>query len=88
MHGCTVEDGALIGIGAMILNGAVIGEGALVAAGAVVGEGKVMPAHALIAGVPAKVMRALTDEHRARVATNSRTYVELKEIYRRGAVSS
>jgi carbonic anhydrase/acetyltransferase-like protein (isoleucine patch superfamily) len=82
VHGCTVEDGALIGIGAVVLNGAVIGRGALVAAGAVVGEGKVMPGDSLVAGVPAKVMRALTPEQQARVANNSRTYVELKERYR------
>jgi carbonic anhydrase/acetyltransferase-like protein (isoleucine patch superfamily) len=77
-----VEDGALIGIGAVVLNGAVVGAGTLVAAGAVVGEGKVLPSEALVAGVPAKVLRALTPEQRDRVAANWRTYVELKERYR------
>lgn len=84
VHGCTVEDGALIGIGAVVLNGAVIGSGTLVAAGAVVGEGRVLPTDVLVAGVPAKVVRALSPEQRQRVATNSRTYVELKERYRTG----
>lgn len=82
VHGCTVEDGALIGIGAVVLNGAVVGRGALVAAGAVVMEGQVIPTDVLVAGVPAKVVRALTPEQRARVAGGYRTYVELKERYR------
>lgn len=60
LHGCTVKDGALIGMGATILNGAVIGEGSLVAAGALVPEGKVIEPGVLVAGVPAKVIRTLT----------------------------
>ena len=54
VHGCTVEDDCLIGMGATILNGAVIGTGSLVAAGAVVLEGTVVPPRSLVAGVPAK----------------------------------
>ena len=81
-RGSNVQDGALIGIGAVVLNGAVVGMGTLVAAGAVVGEGRVLPSEALVAGVPAKVMRALTEEQRARVSANWRTYVALKERYR------
>lgn len=84
VHGCTVEDGALVGIGAVVLNGAVVGAGTLVAAGAVVGEGKILPSESLVAGVPAKVLRELTPEQRARVAANWQTYVELKEQYRSG----
>ncbi len=82
VHGCTVEDGALIGIGAVVLSGAVVGAGTLVAAGAVVGEGRILPPGMLVAGVPAVTLRALTPEQRERVATNWRTYVELKEQYR------
>lgn len=82
VHGCTVEDGALIGIGAVVLNDAVVGVGALVAAGAVVPEGSVIPPHSLVAGVPARVLRPLSDEQRARVAKGYQTYVELKERYR------
>lgn len=85
VHGCTVEDGAMIGIGAVVLNGAVVGSGALVAAGAVVMEGQVIPTDVLVAGVPAKVIRALTPEQRARVSGGYRTYVELKERYRNAA---
>jgi len=77
LHGCTVEDGALIGIRATVLNGAVIGAGSLVAAGAVVLEGTVIPPHSLVAGVPAKVRGELTTEQSARVAMNGPQYVEL-----------
>jgi len=84
VHGCTVEDGALIGIGAVVLNGAVVGRGSLVAAGAVVAEGMVIPPGSLVVGIPAKVLRPLSEEQRARVAKSYATYVELKELYRRG----
>lgn len=82
VHGCTIEDGALIGIGAIVLNDVVVGEGALVAAGAVVPEGSVIPPQSLVAGVPARVLRPLSEEQRARVAKGYQTYVELKELYR------
>jgi carbonic anhydrase/acetyltransferase-like protein (isoleucine patch superfamily) len=85
VHGCTVEDGAMIGIGAIILNGAVIGAGALIAAGTVVGEGKVIPPGMLVMGVPGRVLRPLTEEQRARVARGYSTYVALKETYRADA---
>ena len=82
VHGCTVEDGALVGIGAIVLNDAVVGAGALVAAGAVVPEGMVIPPRTLVAGVPAKVLRALSDAQRERVERGYATYVALKERYR------
>ncbi len=84
IHGATVEDGALIGIGAIVLNDAVIGAGSLVAAGAVVGEGKRIPPNSLVMGVPARVMRALSEEQRERIAAGYQTYVALKERYRVG----
>jgi len=62
LHGCTIEDDCLIGMGAVVLNGAVIGRGSMVAAGAVVLEGAQIPAGSLVAGVPGKVRRELTDE--------------------------
>jgi carbonic anhydrase/acetyltransferase-like protein (isoleucine patch superfamily) len=82
VHGCTVEDGALIGIGAVVLNGAVVGRGSLVAAGAVVAEGMVIPPDSLVVGIPAKVLRPLNAEQRARVAKSYATYVSLKALYR------
>ena len=77
VHGCTVEDDCLIGMGATILNGAVIGTGSLVAAGAVVLEGIIVPPRSLVAGVPAKVRRELTDEEFEGVKQNAAHYVEL-----------
>jgi carbonic anhydrase/acetyltransferase-like protein (isoleucine patch superfamily) len=82
VHGCTVGDEALIGIGAIVLNGAVVGAGSLVAAGAVVGEGMEIPPGSLVLGVPAKVRGPLTDAQRERVAKGFETYVLLKEIHR------
>ena len=62
LHGCTIGDGSLIGIQAVVLNGAVIGKGCLVGAGAIVTERKTFPDRSLILGAPARVARTLTDE--------------------------
>ena len=59
VHGCTLEDGVLVGMGAVVLNGAVVGAGSLVAAGAVVREGARIPPDSLVAGVPAEVRKDL-----------------------------
>ncbi|MFC9920077.1 gamma carbonic anhydrase family protein [Agromyces binzhouensis] len=75
LHGCTVEDDCLIGMGATILNGAVIGAGSLVAAGAVVLEGTVVPPGSLVAGVPAKVRRELTADEQAGIRRNAEAYL-------------
>lgn len=82
VHGCTVEDDCLIGMGAIVLNGAIVGAGSLVAAGAVVLEGTVIPPRSLVAGVPAKVRRALTAEEFAGVQENAVRYVELGREHR------
>jgi carbonic anhydrase/acetyltransferase-like protein (isoleucine patch superfamily) len=82
VHGCTVEDDCLIGMNATVLNRAVIGRGSLIAAGAVVLEGTVIPPGSLVAGVPAKVRRALTDEERVGVIANATHYVELSARHR------
>jgi carbonic anhydrase/acetyltransferase-like protein (isoleucine patch superfamily) len=82
VHGCTVEDDCLIGMGATVLNGAVIGTGSLVAAGAVVLEGTVVPPRSLVAGVPAKVRRELTDDESDGVRQNAARYVELARAHR------
>lgn len=82
VHGCTVEDDCLIGMGATVLNGAVIGTGSLVAAGAVVLEGTVVPPRSLVAGVPAKVRRELTEEEFDGVKQNAARYVELARAHR------
>lgn len=82
VHGCTIEDGALIGIGARVLDGAVVETGAQVGAGAVVAPGKRVPAGHLVMGVPARVVRPLEDAERAAILDNARRYAELKEEYR------
>lgn len=82
LHGCRIEDGSLIGMGAIVLNDAVVGAGSLVAAGAVVREGFVVPPGTLVAGVPAKVLRELTEGEIERVARNSVAYVELGSKHR------
>lgn len=74
LHGCTVEDDCLIGMHATVMNGAVIGAGSLVAAGALVLEGTVVPPGSLVAGVPAKVRRELTDDERAGIVRNAENY--------------
>jgi carbonic anhydrase/acetyltransferase-like protein (isoleucine patch superfamily) len=81
VHGCRVEDGCLIGMNATVLNGAVIGADSLVAAGAVVLEGTVVPPRSLVAGVPAKVRRELTDEEVEGLHGNSSRYVARAAVY-------
>jgi len=74
VHACEIGDASLIGMGSVILSGAVIGAGCLVAGGAVVLEGTVIPDGSLVAGVPAKVRRPLTDEEKARLRGNADIY--------------
>ncbi len=82
VHGCTIEDGALIGIGAKVLDGAVIEAGAQVGAGAVVAPGMRVPAGSLVMGIPARVKRTLSEEEVAGIGEIRDRYIELKEEYR------
>ena len=84
VHGATVEDDCLVGMGAIVLNRARIGRGSIVAAGAVVREGQEVPPNSLVAGVPAKVLRETTPEERARIRKTVESYVALQERHRRG----
>ena len=77
VHGCTIGDDTMIGMGAIVMNGAVIGRECLVAAGSLVTQGKVIPDGSLVMGRPAKVMRQLTDEERAKNRHNAELYVRL-----------
>ena len=81
LHGCTIESGCLIGMGAVVLNRAVVGENSLVAAGAVVREGFEAPPGSLIAGVPAVVKRALTEDETARARNTAANYLAYKNTY-------
>lgn len=83
IHGATVGDGSLIGMGATLLNNAVVGEGAFVAAGALVREGQEIPAGHLAVGVPAKDRGELDAEGAERVRRNAIEYQELAERHRR-----
>jgi len=86
VHGATIEDDVLIGMGAVVLNGAVIGTGSIIAAGSVVLEGEIIPPHSLVAGVPGKVRRDTTDDERAAIRDNAKTYRELAARYQSGGI--
>lgn len=82
LHSCTVEDGSLIGMGAVVLTSAKIGKGCLVAAGALVSPRTVVPDGSLVMGCPAKVKRMLTDEEKAGLLENAEEYVKLMAEYK------
>ena len=81
LHGCTIEDDTVIGIGSTVLNGAKIGKGSVVGAGALVPEGMEVPPSTLVMGVPAKVRREVSAEEQARFAEGVRHYVEKAKEY-------
>ncbi|MFD7922270.1 gamma carbonic anhydrase family protein [Streptomyces sp. NPDC059740] len=82
LHGCVIEDDVLVGMGATVLNGAHVGAGSLVAAQALVPQGMQVPPGSLVAGVPAKVKRPLTDEEREHIRLNAEVYLQLAEQHR------
>lgn len=84
LHGCTVGDRVLIGMGATVLNGAVIGDDCLVGAGALVTEGKVFPPRSLIIGAPAKAVRELTESALAGLQASANVYVAKCAAYKQG----
>ena len=81
LHGCTVEDDCLVGMGATLLNGVSVGRGCLVAAGTVILEGTTVPPNSLVAGVPGRVRRLLTDDEHASIAENTSGYVVRAAMY-------
>ncbi len=82
LHGCTIGEGSLIGIQAVVMNRAVIGRDCLVGAGAIVTEGKVFPDRSLILGAPAKLARQLTEENVAVLRANAEDYAKRQEAYK------
>jgi carbonic anhydrase/acetyltransferase-like protein (isoleucine patch superfamily) len=84
LHGCTIGDGSLIGIGAIVLNGARIGKGCIVGAGALVTEGKEFPDGSMIIGSPAKAVRELTAEQQQGLIGSARHYIENAARFRAG----
>jgi len=81
LHGCTIKDRVLIGMGAIIMDGAVIGEDSVVGAGALVTEGTVVPAKSLILGSPAKVKRAVTEHELVWIKESADNYVNYASQY-------
>ncbi len=81
LHGCTIGDQALVGMGARVLNGAVIGANCLVGAGALVTEGKHFDAGMLIVGSPARAIRALTDAEVSALAASAAHYAQKAGVY-------
>ena len=81
LHGCTVEDHCLIGMGAIVLNRARVGAGSIVAAGALVLEDTVIPPGSLYVGVPAKLRRMLGEKDRAFIDAHTGNYLKYKDIY-------
>jgi carbonic anhydrase/acetyltransferase-like protein (isoleucine patch superfamily) len=81
VHGCTIGDDCLIGIGAIVLDGANIGPGSIIGAGALVPEGAVIPDGHLALGIPAKVVRPVTEEETHRIRSTAEHYIKLKNSY-------
>ena len=81
IHGCTIEDRCLIGMGAILLNGCVIGTGSIIAAGTLVPEGMVIPPGSMVMGVPAKVRRSLTEAEAASIRGYADHYVAHRRAY-------
>ena len=75
LHGCTIGDGSLIGMQAIVLNGARIGRECLIGAGALIPEGKVIPDRSVVMGAPGKVVRELSDEDVARIQAGVESYI-------------
>jgi len=84
MHGCTVGDNSLIGMGAILMNGVKIGKNSLVGAGAVVTEGKTFPERALIVGAPARVLRSVDDKALEMIREGADIYVRRWKQYAKG----
>jgi carbonic anhydrase/acetyltransferase-like protein (isoleucine patch superfamily) len=82
VHGCTVGDDVLVGMGAVLMNGVEVGAGSLIAAGAVLTQGTVVPPGSLVAGVPGKVRRELTEQERDSIPLSAAAYVHLLGLHR------
>lgn len=81
LHGCTIKDRCLIGMGATILDGAVVGEDCIIGAGALVTEGAVIPPGTLAIGMPAKPKRDLTEKEIARIKQSAQNYIDYAKTY-------
>ena len=82
LHGCSVGDGALIGINSVIMNGAKIGAGSLIGANTLIAEGKEIPEGVLVIGSPGKIVRDLSPQERENILGIARSYVERSKLFR------
>lgn len=82
LHGCTIEDSVLIGMGATVLNGAVVGKGSLVGAATLIPPGKTIPPGSLVLGNPGKVIRELTEQERMSIMSTAQHYTQLARNYK------
>jgi len=83
LHGCTLRNQVLVGMGAIVLNGAEVGEGSVIGAGAVVTEGMKVPPGSVVVGIPGKIIKPATDEQKKHILANAASYVELAGEYAR-----
>ncbi|WFE92228.1 gamma carbonic anhydrase family protein [Roseibium porphyridii] len=84
LHGCTIKDNSLIGMGATVLNGAIIGSNCIIGANALIGEGKVIPDNSLVVGIPGKVVRELPPEAAADITKSAEGYVRNWQRFKAG----
>lgn len=83
VHGCVIGDNCLIGMGSIILEGAEVGDWCIIGAGAVVTEGARIPSGSIVIGIPGKVVKQVTEEHKIRITRNWKNYVRLKGTYKK-----
>jgi carbonic anhydrase/acetyltransferase-like protein (isoleucine patch superfamily) len=81
LHGCTINDKVLVGMGAIILNGAKIGNGSIIGAGTVVTEGKDIPPNSVVVGVPGRIVKQTDPDQQQHILNNAASYVELAREY-------
>ena len=82
IHGCTIQNNVLVGMGATVLDGAIIQENCIIGAGALVSSGKTIPAGSLVVGLPGKVVRALTEQEIQSIKDNALEYIKLVSEYK------
>src|SRR4030042_3835848 len=81
LHGCSIQDRVLVGMGAIVLNGAKVGSGSIIGAGAVITEGKEIPPDSVVVGVPGKIVRQTGADQHQHILNNAVSYVELAREY-------
>jgi len=81
LHGCTIQDQVLIGMGAVVLNGTKVGDGSIIGAGAVITEGKEIPPKSVVVGVPGRIVKQTDADQQQHILNNALSYVELAREY-------